>query len=75
MNNKRRQQLREWIKRIEIIKNELESICSDEEDSFEMMPEGLKGTINGINSEEAIDKMNDAIICVEEAVEAIEEIV
>lgn len=75
MNNKRRQQLKEWIKRIEIVKSELESICSDEEDSFEMMPEGLKGTLNGMNSEEAIDKMNDAIICVEEAVEAIEEII
>ena len=75
MNNKRRQQLRMWIERIEAIKNELESICSDEEDSFEMMPEGLKGTTNGMNSEEAIDKMNDAIVCIEEAVEAIEEII
>lgn len=75
MNKNRRQQLREWIKRIDIIKNELESICSDEEESFDMMPEGLKGTINGMNSEEAIDKMNDAIVCIEEAVEAIEDII
>ena len=75
MNKNRRQQLREWIKRIEAIKSELESICSDEEDSFEMMPEGFKGTTNGMNSEEAIDKMNDAIICIEEAVETIEEII
>lgn len=75
MNNKRRQQLKEWIKRLEAIKNELESICSDEEDSFEMMPEGLKGTLNGMNSEEAIDKMNDAIVCIEEAVESIEGVI
>lgn len=75
MNKNRRQQLREWIKRIEAIKSELESICSEEEESFDMMPEGLKGTANGMNSEEAIDKMNDAIVGIEEAVEAIEEII
>lgn len=75
MNNTRRKQLREWIKRIEVIKGELELICSDEEDSFEMMPEGLKYASNGMNSEEAIEKMNDAIVCIEEAVEAIEEII
>jgi hypothetical protein len=75
MNNKRRQQLKMWIQAIELKKRELEKILSDEEDSFEMMPEGIKGTLNGMNSEEAIDKMNDAIVCIEEAVETIEEII
>lgn len=75
MNNKRRQQLKEWIRSMEQKKRELERILSDEEDSFDMMPEGLKGTMNGMNSEEAIDKMNDAVVCIEEAVEAIEEII
>lgn len=74
MNNKRRQQLRIWIERIETIKNELESICSDEEEYFDRL-ENLQSSPNGMNSEEAIDKMNDAIICIEEAVEAIEEII
>jgi uncharacterized protein YhaN len=75
MNNKRRQQLKEWIRRMENVKQELESICSNEEESFDMMPEGLQSSTNGMNSEEAIDKMNDAIVCIEEAVEAIEEII
>ena len=74
MNNKRRLQLREWIKRIDVIKSELESICSDEEEYFERL-ENLQSSPNGMNSEEAIDKMNDAIVCIEEAVEAIEEII
>ena len=74
MNNKRRQQLREWIEKIESIKSELETICSDEEEYFDRL-ENLQSSPNGMNSEEAIDKMNDAITCVEEAVEAIEEIV
>lgn len=75
MNNKRRQQLKMWIKDIELKKRELERILTDEEDSFEMMPEGIKGTLNGMNSEEAMDKINDAIICIEEAVESIEGII
>lgn len=75
MNNKRRQLLKAWIKSIEQIKRDLERILSDEEDSFEMMPEGIKGTLNGMNSEEAMDKMNEAIVCIEEAVEVIEEII
>lgn len=74
MNNKRRQQLREWIEKIESIKSELETICSDEEEYFDRL-ENLQSSPNGMNSEEAIDKMNDAIACVEEAVEAIEEII
>ena len=48
---------------------------SDEQDYFDMMPENLQGSMNGMNSEEAIDKMDDAIACVEEAIEAIEEII
>lgn len=74
MNKSRRQQLREWIQRIEAIKSELESICSDEEEYFDKL-ENLQSGPNGMNSEEAIDKMNDAILYIEEAVEAIEEIV
>lgn len=75
MNKSRRQQLKEWIKRVNIIKAELESILSDEEEYFDTMPENLQGSTNGANSEEAIDKMNIAIACCEEAVESIEEII
>ena len=75
MNNKRRQQLRELINRMEVLKDELEMIESDEQDYFDTMPENLQGSTNGMNSEEAIDKMADAIVCVEEAIEAIEEII
>lgn len=75
MNNKRRQQLSQLIERMETLKDELESIASDEQDYFDTIPENLQGSTNGMNSEEAIDKMADAIVCVEEAIEAIEEII
>lgn len=75
MNKNRRQQLREWIEKMGIIKSDLESILSEEEEYFDNMPENLQGSINGMNSEESIDKMNDAIVCIEEAIESIEEII
>lgn len=75
MNNNRRNKLKELIKKIEIIKVELESILSDEEMYFDNMPENLQFSINGMNSEESIDKMNEAIESIEEAVESIEEII
>ena len=74
MNKKRRQQLQEWLKKLEILKKELESICSDEEYSFDNMPEGLQSSMNGMNSEEAIDKMNEAAECIEDAISCVEEI-
>ena len=75
MNNNRRNKLKELIKKIEIIKGELGSILSDEENDFDSMPENLQGSMNGMNSEEAIDKMNEAIESIEEVVESIEEII
>ena len=80
MNNDRRNALRKWIKRAdawiqqgEEIKSALESICSDEEEAFENMPEGPKAGPNGMNSEEAIDAMNEAIESMDNAIEAAEE--
>lgn len=75
MNKERRKQLRKLIEKMETLKSELETIESDEQEYFDMMPENLQGSMNGMNSEEAIDKMADAIACVEEAIEAIEEII
>ena len=75
MNKQRRQQLRRLIEKMGALKSELETIESDEQEYFDMMPENLQGSTNGMNSEEAIDKMADAIACVEEAIEAIEEII
>ncbi len=75
MNNSRRKQLRQLIEKMETLKKELEVVESDEQEYFDSMPENLQGSMNGMNSEEALDKMADAIVCVEEAIEAIEEII
>lgn len=75
MNKVRRQQLRKWLEDMENIKSELETICSNEQDYFDNMPENLQGGQRGSDSEEAIETMEDAVSAIEEAISAIEEIV
>lgn len=77
MNNNRRNELKKWIKLTEAwieqgeeIRSALESICSDEEECFENMPEGPKAGPNGMNSEEAIDVMNEAVEYMNSAIDA-----
>lgn len=80
MNKNRRKELMEWVSKAETwaaqgegLKNELESICSDEQDYFDNMPENLQGSQRGMDAEEAIDAMNEAIDCMGNAIEAAEE--
>lgn len=75
MNKTRRQQLRKWLEDMEKIKGELETICSDEQDYFDNMPENLQGSQRGMDAEEAIDQMNEAVSSIEDAISIIEEIV
>ena len=75
MNKTRRQQLRKWLEDVETIKNELETICSDEQDYFDNMPENLQGSQRGSDSEEAIEQMEEAVSSIEDAISVIEEIV
>lgn len=75
MNKARRQQLRKWLEDIEGIKSELETICSDEQDYFDNMPENLQGSQRGSDAEEAIEQMNEAVEYIEDAISIIEDIV
>lgn len=75
MNNARRKQLSKWLADIENIKSELETICSDEQDYFDNMPENLQGSQRGCDSEEYIEQMEEAISSIDEAINIIEEIV
>lgn len=80
MNKNRRKELMEWVRKAEEwaahgeeLKDELENICSEESDYFDNMPENLQGSMRGMDSEEAIDKMNEAIDSMGNAIEAAEE--
>lgn len=75
MNKKRRKELGDWIEKIERLKSELEMIQWYEENYYNAIPENLQGGENAMKSEDALDKIADTIMSLEEAVEAIEEII
>lgn len=73
MNNKRRKEIANAIRQIE---NVVSSILADEEEAFENMPESLQDSERGDISQEAqgnlssaIDALEEAIICLEDASE------
>ena len=75
MNKTRRKQLMELIRKIELLKDELDNIKSDEEYTFDNMPESLQSSPNGQDSEYAIDQMEDALDVMDEVIDAIERII
>lgn len=74
MNKQRESQIREMIKEVKKVKNNIESILMDEEYFFDNMPENLQGSDRGIRSEDCIDSLNDAIQSIGECIESLEEI-
>lgn len=68
MNNQRRKEIKSIIKTLEEAVERLNSVCSDEEDAFDNMPEGIQDSDRG-------DTMQENIEALEEAVESIEEVI
>lgn len=54
---------------IESIKDEIEDILWEEEDSYDNMPENLQYSIRGEESNEAIDNLEDAVDFLEEVID------
>ena len=80
MNKNRRKALMEWVKKAEdwaaqgeSLRDELENICSEEQDYFDNMPENLQGSQRGMDAEDAIEAMNEAIESMNNAIEAAED--
>jgi len=74
MNNNRRDKIKAIIKQIERVTKMLDEVLTEEYDAYENMPEGLKCTDNGFNSENAQENIEQAIDTLNEAVEYLEEI-
>ena len=75
MNNLRRKELRRIIEIFENEKQKLDIVINNEQDSFDNLTDSLQQTMRGQQMEEYIDKMNEAIVCIEDAIELIEEII
>lgn len=69
MNKTRRQEISNVVTRIGMVKDALQDILNDEQDYFDNMPENLQGSTRGMDSEEAIDVMEQVIEVLEEAIE------
>lgn len=75
MNNSRRKELRRIIESFENEKQQLDIVINNEQDSFDNLTDSLQQTMRGQQMEEYIDKMNEAIVCIEDAIELIEEVI
>ncbi len=72
MNNKRRKQI---ISAINDITDVIRDILSDEQDSFDNMPESLQHSFNGERSEDAQELLDLTVDALEEAISCLEDIV
>ena len=70
MNNKRRKEISNAIRPIE---NVVSSILADEEEAFDNMPESLQESERGYTSQDAQDNLSNAIDALEEAIICLED--
>lgn len=73
MNNQRRKEINEVIKRLMDIKSDIESIAGDEQDYYDNMPENLQGSMRAETSENALDSLYSAIDSIDEISDALTE--
>jgi hypothetical protein len=74
MNQTRRKQLSALLIEIDQLKEQLEGIRDEEQESFDNMPQGLQQSERGSNSEAAINLLEQAIDGLDNANESITEI-
>lgn len=75
MNKKRREEIKSVVARLKVINEDLFDIQSEEQDSFDNIPDNLRDTDKAIDSEEAIDVMDDAIEQIGEVIDGLTGIV
>lgn len=73
MNNKRRKEISNNLNSLIMIKENFERILSDEEDSYDNIPENLLNSDRAMDSEDAINSLDDVISYLTDAVDNIED--
>lgn len=74
MNNERRKQIREIVKKVEGIQSDLNMVLDDEQYAYDSMPEGLQNSERGFNSEESIDLLGEAIDSIGDCIDSLNNI-
>ena len=72
MNKARREKIGTMISELESIRDRVEGLTSEEQESFDSMPEGLKTTQRGEDAEEAINNLELAFTEVESLIDLLE---
>ena len=74
MNKERRERLRNVIRAIQNVTDNLKSILDDEQWTYDSMPENLQCSMRGLDSEEAINIMEEAQENLQQAIDLIQDI-
>lgn len=72
MNKERRKELNNLIEQIEELKISLETLCEEEQEYYDNMPESIQNGEKGERSQEAIDNLESAIDNLDEAIDEIQ---
>lgn len=73
MNDKRRLAINEISARLESLKNVLDEILAEEQESFDRMPEGLQSSARGEVIQSAIDNLESASNDLTNSISSLEE--
>lgn len=74
MNKKRKQELNKISIKLDALLDQLDDIYNDEQIAYDSMPENLQGSDRGMESEEAVDAINEAKEQIQEAIDLLNEI-
>lgn len=74
MNNQRRKQLRGVIETLNIMKDSIESVRDEEQETFDNMPENLQMSERAMTSENAIEALEEALDSLDNVLDRLEEV-
>ncbi len=75
MNNYRRNEISKIIHSLEDLKAKIEELHSEEQESFDNMPENLQNSERGENMQSALYSFDEAESSIDETLDALNEIV
>ena len=73
MNKERRKRLSNVIEQLEILRDEVNDVCSEEDDAFENLPEGIQDSERGETMQTAIEALESAADWFEEVIHSVQE--
>ena len=74
MNGERRKKVSRLIDRAEGLKEALENVMNEEQESYDALPEGLQETEQGCKLYENIQKMDNSLVNLDDIIEALYEL-